>query len=282
MVRIAIVTDSTSCLPDAVIKLWGIHVVPVQVIVAGHGYDEGVEITPGRVAAAMRDKVSVSTSRPAPARFADVYNRIAEAGADVIVSAHMSSELSGTYDAAALAAERACVPTTVVDTRSIVMGLGFSVTAGAELARRGAQAKDVARRIQTVAGDSRVLFYVDSLEYLRRGGRIGSAGRWIGQALAMKPILHLADGRVQPLEKVRTANKAILRLEDLAVTAGEAGPCRVAVQHLDSEDRALALADRLRQRLPGVEVLVCDVGAVVGCHVGPGTVAVVVSPVPSP
>lgn len=256
--------------------------VPVQVIVAGHSYDEGVEITPERVATAMREKVPVSTSRPAPVRFADAYRRIADAGADAVVSAHMSSELSGTYDAAVLAADRARVPTTVVDSRSVVMGLGFAVAAGAELAQQGGDAEDVARRIKTVAGDSRVLFYVDSLEYLRRGGRIGSAGRWIGQALAMKPILHLADGRVEPLEKVRTANKAILRLEDLAVTVGQVGPCRVAVQHLDSEGRALDLADRLRQRLPGTEVLVCDVGAVVGCHVGPGTVAVVVSPVPSP
>ena len=124
-------------------------------------------------------------------------------------------------------------------------------------------------------------FYVDTLEYLRRGGRIGSARALLGSALAMKPLLHMADGRVEPLEKVRTSTKAIARLEEIAVerAGGDGSSVEIAVQHLDAAERADALASRLRERLPGLtEVTVCEVGAVIGAHVGPGVLGVVVAP----
>ncbi|MDP4014345.1 MAG: DegV family protein [Candidatus Nanopelagicales bacterium] len=278
MHRVAVVTDSTSTLPFEVVRELGIRVVPVHVVVGGHSFDEGVEITPDRVAEALRDRVAVSTSRPTPAHFLDVYQDAADAGAEQIVSAHMSAELSGTCEAAVLAAEKSPVPVSVVDSRSVVLGLGFAVAAGARLAALGEDAEVVADRISSVARRSHVLFYVDTLDYLRRGGRVGPAGRLIGHALAVKPILRLEDGRVQPMEKVRTTSKAIARLEELAVAAAASGPSLVGVQHLDAMDRASHLAERLRDRLPDADVKLGDVGAVVGSHVGPGTLAVVVSP----
>jgi DegV family protein with EDD domain len=282
MPRIAIVTDSTASLsPDAVAGL-DISVVPVQVIVDGHAYDEGAEISPLEVAQALRDSVSVTTSRPTPSAFIDLYRELAEQGVDAVVSIHLSTDLSSTYDSALLAAKSAPLPVVVVDSRSVSMGLGYAVIDAVAAAAEGSSPEDVAEVASQSAARNQVLFYVDSLEYLRRGGRIGSAQRIIGQALMVKPILHLVDGRVEPLEKVRTRGKALTRLLELAVEVAGDRPCRVSVQHLDAEQAAVQLADRLRERLGQSHVQIGEVGAVVGTHVGPGMISVIVSPIAQP
>ncbi len=278
----ALVTDSTANLPPTQVDFWGIRVVPVQVIVGDRALQEGVDVSASDVAAALRAGTTVSTSRPAPATFAQVYQQAADAGATHILSAHLSADLSGTYDAAVLAAADAPVPVTVVDSRSVSMGLGYGVVAAARVLARGGNVDEAAAAVVATAQASRVLFYVDSLDFLRRGGRIGSAQRLIGSALAMKPILHLAKGRVKPLEKVRTASRALARLEELAVESADGQPVGVAVLHLDAARRAADLAVGIRSRLPEADVIIGEVGAVIGSHVGPGMVAVVVSPVPDP
>jgi DegV family protein with EDD domain len=219
----------------------------------------------------------VTTSRPAPARFLQAYEEAREAGAESIVVATLSASLSATYESALIAAKEFDLPVHVVDTRTIAMGLGFAAVAGARAARAGASAEDVADEVQRRAEGSTTLFYVDTLEYLRRGGRIGAARAAMGQALQVKPILTVADGHVVKLEQVRTAGRALARLEDLAAAAAGDGPADVAVQHLATPERADALAERLRQRLPAASVVVCPVGGVVGAHVGPGMVAAIVS-----
>ena len=185
---------------------------------------------------------------------------MAAAGAENIVSAHLSADLSGTYDAALLAAAEAPIPVTVVDSRSVSMGLGYGVIAAARVLAQGADVAQAADAVTVTSAASRVLFYVDSLDFLRRGGRIGAAQRLVGSALAVKPILHLAKGRVQPLEKVRTAARAMTRLEDLAVESAGDAPVGVAVLQLDAERRAEDLAERLRTRLPEAEVLLGTLG----------------------
>lgn len=276
--RVAVVTDSTAYLPAGRAVEIGIRVVPVQVVIAGRAYDEGSEVTPDQVAVALREWQPVSTSRPAPETFLAAYRELAEAGATGIVSAHLSADMSGTFESALLAARAAPVPVRVVDSRSIAMGLGYAVLTGAELARAGEGVDAVAAAIEKRSTSSSVFFYVDTLEYLRRGGRIGAAQKLLGQALKVKPLLELVDGRVAPLEKVRTASKALARLEEIAVERAGPGDVDVAVQHLQSPDRAAELALRLGERLPRADVVVGQVGAVVGAHVGPGMVAVVVSP----
>jgi DegV family protein with EDD domain len=179
-----------------------------------------------------------------------------------------------------LAAKDAPVPVVCVDTRTVAMAMGFAVLAGAHAAAAGADVDTVADAVRTTAASSHALFYVDTLDYLRRGGRIGAATALVGQALAVKPILHLVDGRVTPLEKVRTASRALARLEELVVERAAGRPCDVAVHHLDASARAEALAGRLIARLTDSRVLVSEVGAVVGAHVGPGMVAVGVVPRP--
>ncbi|PYC77094.1 fatty acid-binding protein DegV [Streptomyces tateyamensis] len=278
--ELAIVTDSTAYLPQDEIDRHRISVVPLSVVLGDAVLTEGVEIAPKDVAEALRAKQQLTTSRPNPETFAAAYRAAAEAGATGVVSVHLSGELSGTSDAARLAAAEAPVPVRVVDSRLVGMALGYPVLAAAEARDAGLDLDGVAEAASRRAELTRGYFYVDTLEHLRRGGRIGAARALIGSALAVKPLLHLDGGRIEPLEKVRTASRAIARLEELAVEqalAGE-GPVDITVHHLAAEDRAAALAERLRERVPGLRSLyVGEVGAVIGAHVGPGMLAVVVS-----
>ncbi len=276
---LAIVTDSTAYLPQDAVDRHGITVVPLSVAVGDEALVDGVEISPKDVAEAMRAKRRVTTSRPSPETFAAAYRAAAEAGARGIVSLHLSAELSGTCEAARLAAAEAPVPVRVVDTRLIGMALGYGVLAAAEAAEAGLSLDEAtaagAKRASLTSG----FFYVDTLEYLRRGGRIGAARALLGSALAVKPLLHLSGGRIEPLEKVRTASRAIARLEEIAVERAGDREVDITVHHLAAEDRAEPLAARLRERVPGLrDLVVTEVGAVIGAHVGPGLLAVVLSP----
>jgi DegV family protein with EDD domain len=276
--RVAVIADSTCYLPSGWAVELGIDIVPVQVIVAGQPFDETEDAQAQRVADALRAWQPVTTSRPSPMRFLQAYALAEEAGAAEIVVATLSASMSATYESALLAAKECDVPVTVVDSRSIAMGLGFAAVSGARAARAGADAATVAAIIERRATSSSVFFYVDTLEYLRRGGRVSAARAAVGHALQVKPLLQVTDGQVTRLDQVRTAGKALARLEDLAVSVADGHDVDVAVQHLASPDRADALADRLRARLPGTEVVEGVVGGVVGAHVGPGMVAVVVAP----
>ena len=276
---VSLVTDSTAYLSDEAVSRHGVDVVPLSVVMGDQDLEEGVAVTPGDVAAALQRKVHVTTSRPSPEAFAAAYRAAAERGATGIVSLHLSAELSGTYEAAQLAAEDAPVPVRVVDTRMVAMALGYPVLTAAQVAQAGGSLDEVAAAAEKRAAATTGFFYVDTLEYLRRGGRIGAARAMLGSALAVKPLLHLADGRIQPLEKVRTSSRAIARLEEIAIAQAGTGEVDLAVHHLAAEPGALLLAERLRERIPGLhELYVGEVGAVIGAHVGPGLLAVVVSP----
>jgi DegV family protein with EDD domain len=277
--RVAVVTDSTAYLPAGVAERLGVTVVPLRVVLGGVAGAEGSEVTPADVAAALARWVPVSTSRPSPADFVAAYRAALDSGASRVVSLHISSELSGTWDSARLAAGECGGETVirVVDSRTTSMGLGFAVLAAAEAARDGAGLEETYGAAVRSAERTTTLFYVDTLEHLRRGGRIGAARALLGTALSVKPILHVADGRIVPLEKVRTASKGMARLEALAVQAAGDGPVDAAVHHLAAPERAATLTERLRARLPGLrELYTSEVGAVVGAHVGPGLLGVVV------
>jgi DegV family protein with EDD domain len=283
-VTTALVTDSTAYLGADLLRAHGIRVVPLHVVVGGRERAEGIDIDAAEVAAALRAFTPVSTSRPSPQAVLEVYEAAIAAGADAIVSVHISADMSSTVGSAQLAASHASVPVTVVDSRTMGMAMGYAVCAGAEAAATGAAPEEVAALVEARSSASSVVFYVDTLEHLRRGGRIGTAGALLGSALAIKPILGVSDGHIVPVEKVRTASRAIARLEELALIAAASAPegadgVDIAVHHLDSADRAEALADRLRARTTGLHDLrVVELGAVVGAHVGPGTLAVAVCP----
>ncbi|HEX6887434.1 MAG TPA: DegV family protein [Candidatus Nanopelagicales bacterium] len=274
---VAIVSDSTGYLtPDLTPP--GLTVVPVAVILDGRSYDEGVEISLAEVADALRRKEAVSTSRPAPARFAAAYAAAAEAGHEAVVSVHLSGDLSGTLDAARIAARGCAIPVTTVDSRTVGTALGFAVRAAAAAAAAGASAEEVAAVASRAAADSRTWIVVDSLDQLRRGGRIGAAQALLGNALMVKPILGLEDGMIVPLEKLRTMSRAVARMAEMASAYAGSRACDVIVQHCAAPERAGELAETLGEALPAGDVHLVEVGAVISAHVGLGTVSVAVCP----
>ncbi len=385
--RVAVVTDSTAALPVGAAERWGITVVPLDVVVDGHRFAEGVSLAPDELVAALRRGAAVSTSQPAPEAFARAYARAAAAGAESVVSVHLSGELSGTVAAAHSAAERAPLPVHVVDSRTAAMALGSAALAaawtaagvpsderfvvppavpaaaparrtaeGASLAHRrdagaerlpgGASSStplpdlargldaareaarphasdaprategrhlpewwhvpdgwhlpaalrrpaasppptlpgpdEVAEAARAAAAAARVWFLVDSLEHLRRGGRLSGPAAALGTVLGLRPLLTVSDGRVVVAEKIRTRRAARARLEAVAVAAAAAhGPVRLVVHHLGEAEAAAELAARIAHGIgSGVrETIVTEAGAVLGAHVGPGLVAVVVAPV---
>lgn len=275
---VVLVSDSTSVDTEMAERL-DVVAVPLQVVIGATSYDEGSAASPESVAEALQHRQPVSTSRPAPEAFLRVYERAARAGAEAVVSIHLSSEVSGTFESAELAARQCSIPVVTVDSRQLGMGTGFAVEAAAAALDDGATADEAAAVARKRAEMTVALFYVDTLEFLRRGGRVGAAAALVGSALAVKPLLKVDNGRIVPMEKVRTSSKALLRLEELAVEAAGEAAVDIAVSHLANSDRANALAEHLRERVAHVHALVVNqVGAVIGAHVGPGMLAVVISP----
>jgi DegV family protein with EDD domain len=275
---VAVVTDSTADLPPELVTARGITVVPLVVTINGVEGLEGEDVTPTGVAGALAARGTVTTSRPAPEAFTRVYRSLLDAGATGVVSVHISGELSGTCDSARLAAADLAPSVTVVDSRSTGMGLGFAVLAAASTAAEGADPSSVRQAALEAAARTDTYFYVDTLEYLRRGGRIGAAAALLGSALSVKPILHMVEGAIVVREKVRTSSRALARLVDIAVETAGTSQVDVAVHHLANPARAealaAALADRLDDRLR--ERHVCEIGAAIAAHVGPGLLSVVV------
>lgn len=276
---VAVVTDSTAYLPNDQIERYAMTVVPLAVVIDGVEGREGVDVAPSQVAAALNGRrVSVSTSRPSPEQFAQAYRRLLDAGASGVVSVHLSANLSATWESAKLAADQFGAAVAVVDARSTGMGLGFPALAAASAAAEGADLSGVRDAALAAIERTHTYFYVDTLEFLRRGGRVGTASALLGTALSVKPILHVVDGSIVLRDKVRTASRALARLVDVAVEAADGSDVDIAVHHMDAVDRAdsiaRSLADRLGDRMR--DRYVTEIGAVVAAHAGPGLAGVVV------
>lgn len=275
---VAVVTDSTAYLPETLAAKPTI--VPLTVVLGDRQGREGIDITAAEVASALTEgKIGVTTSRPAPAQFAEVYAALLHEGFTEVLSVHLSARLSGTVEAAAQAAASLNGRVRVVDSGSVAMGLGFPVIAALETAEAGGSLTEVARATQSAIERTTTLFCAGTLEYLRRGGRIGAAAALLGTALAVKPILRVAPGEaVAVSDRVRTTGRAIERLIELAVQAAGTSPVSVSVHHLSEPARARDVADRMAIRL-GDQMRQChvsEVGAVVGVHTGPGLLGIVV------
>jgi DegV family protein with EDD domain len=274
---VRVVTDSTACLSPGKLLELGVDVVPLRVMIGNRTATDGVDVSSAEVARALRSKVAVSTSRPTPAEFAERFQQVLDGGASHVVSVHLSSALSGTWESAVLAAQD--FPhgiVRVVDSRSTAMGLGFAVIAAAERAAAGGSAAEVQGAATATVDATRALFYVDTLEHLRRGGRIGTAAALFGTTLSVKPLLQLVEGQIVPLEKVRTSSKALARLVELTVRAAGARPVDLAVHHVAAAERAGEVERQIRDQLPKLgESSVSELGPVIGAHLGPGVVGVV-------
>jgi fatty acid kinase fatty acid binding subunit len=274
---VRVVTDSTAYLPAE--RSAGLTVVPLTVTISGRDGFEGVDVSPYEVARALGERrAPVTTSRPAPAEFAEVYRALLGDGATGVVSVHLSKELSGTYDSAAQAATEFDGRVLVADSATTGMALGFVALAAVSSAEAGDGAEAVRSAALAAVDRTSTLFYVDTLEFLRRGGRISAASALLGTALSVKPILHVVGGKVVLKEKVRTSARGLARLADLAVEAAGSSDVDVAVQHLAAADRADALHADLKDRL-GVRIrrgCVIEVGAALAAHTGPGVIGVAI------
>lgn len=282
--QVRVVTDSTAALPAHLVEVAGLTVVPLSVVLDGAppSDDGGVDAA---LADALRGGSRMTTSQPSPEAFARAYAALSSSGASAIVSVHISGELSGTVGSAADGARGCSVPVHVVDSRTVALGTGFAALAAAEAAAAGASAEDVARVARDVSRRSSVLFAVQDLAYLARGGRIGSARAFVGSVLGVRPVLSVSDGRIGVAETIRGAGRAARRLVELALEAARGlapQQVRVAVHHFDASEPATRLADQLDQGLAKENVahdpvLVAEVSAVVGVHTGPGVLGVVVA-----
>ena len=269
--RVAIVTDSTADLAPDLVHERGITVVPLTVMLDGRDYLDGVDITADEFYARLAASGGMaSTSQPAPGRFAETYSRLL-ADHDEVLSLHISARLSGTYEAATQGAELVdAARVRVVDTEMVSMPLALLVLAASAMAAEGAEAVAIAERLRPVRERMRVYFMVATLEYLRRGGRIGRAGALVGSVLQVKPVLTIAEGEVTPLERVRTQERALSRVIELASSVDR--PVCALVGHAAAAEAADRIARALEPHADSL--IVAPLGPVVGAHAGPGTVGV--------
>ncbi len=276
---IAVITDSTACLPKYVVERDRISVVPVQVTIDDTTKDEGVELNSLAVLAAINTGKHVTTNHPSPQTFQNLFSTLQMQGYDEVLAIHLSSELSATYSACVTAARDSSIPVRVIDSRSIGLGLGFCVMAASAAVKRGAALNEVAEIAASKGKSAKIWLAVETVDHLRKGGRIGTAQAFVGTALGIKPILEITGGKVVPFDKVRTTLRANSRLVELAVEAASElnGKVEIGIQHSGNRDRADSLAKEIGKSLPGVSVVVAELGAVLSAHAGPGAVSVTVS-----
>jgi DegV family protein with EDD domain len=277
--NIAVVCDSTAYLPAEVVASHEIHAISLYVSVDGEQEPESEIVDYGAFYERLRaSEGGAMTSQPSVGDFVSVYEPLLAEGRDV-VSIHISSGISGTFEAAGQARDRLVAESKggerihLFDSRSACGGMGFSVLAAAAAARAGAGAEGVLARARQAREELKMWFAIDTLEYLRRGGRIGGARAWIGSALKIKPILTLEE-EITPVERVRTRARSLERLRDYARQHHEAGFDAWVIQHIQDFDTASALADDCREIFGCEPVYISEIGPVIGAHVGPGLIGV--------
>ena len=270
---VAIVTDSTADLPSQLVKARGITIVPLTLNFEGRSLLDGVDIRPSEFYRKLPNATThPTTSQPSAGRFADTYAQLLNDHSEV-VSIHISEKLSGTYASAVQGAEMTDPKrVTVIDSELVSMSLGLLTLAAADTAAKGADAKSVTEKISAMRDSVQTYFSVATLEFLRRGGRIGRASALLGSVLQVKPVLCIRDGLVTPLERVRTFDRALNRIVQLTREVDRGQGLCVIVGHADAEEDAERVARKLD---PIAETLMIQpLGPVVGAHAGPGVVGV--------
>lgn len=271
---VTVVVDSTSDLPARLKTDLGIVTVPLTVAFGDRTFKDGIDLTPS----AFLDRLKASsttptTSQPPVAAFADVFAKELERGHDVLCLT-IASELSGTFNAARLAAESLDASRIrIVDGRTVSIHLGFGALAAARSARSGEGLDEVETAATGTISRSQIFVVLETLEFLRRGGRIGKAQALVGSVLSLKPVLTVRDGQVTPLERVRTWRKAMDRMIELV---REQGPLEaLAVYHVGNEPDAKVMAERLSDLIPADQILIGEAGPVVTTYAGPGALGAV-------
>jgi DegV family protein with EDD domain len=278
MKKVVILTDSTAYLPAENLQAENIVTVPLNVIWGEEIFEDGISITPDAFYQRLKtDRKMPTTSQVSVGRMDEKFRELLGQGYDVL-GIFISSSLSGTVQSAVQArqelGEQDQARIAIFDSQSTTMALGFQVLAAARAANQGANLSECVQAAEKARSQSGVMFVVDTLEFLHRGGRIGGAQRFLGTALNMKPILQINGGKIEAVERVRTKGKAIDRLVDMVVErcAGK-GPVHLAAPHAQAAEEARLLIEKVSARLEISESMITELSPVIGTHVGPGTVA---------
>lgn len=274
--KVAIVVDSTAYLPPEIIQQYQMQVVPLLVNWEGESLRDNVDIKPDAFYRRLQNsKVLPSTSQPSPGDFQVAFEKAAET-AEAIVCLTISQPLSGTY-ASAIAAQQMVegIPIEVIDSRSATMGLGFMALAVAHAAEKGADYMEAANAARSLIPKMQILFVVDTLEFLHRGGRIGGASRYIGTMLSIKPILRLEDGKIEPLQRVRTKSKAVTQMLQIMAEETAGKKTHAAVIHAAAAAEGEQIFARVQEQMAPETLYLTEISPVIGTHTGPGAVAVV-------
>ena len=280
--RIGIVCDSTCDLGTAVLAALGVEMVPLKVTFGDTSYLDWVELGPEQFFEKLAAAPALpTTSQPSPADFAAVYARLADEGCEEIVSIHLTSALSGTIESALMAAANAPVPVRVIDTLTVCMGVALPLLAAVDARNAGADGATIEAAARAVVKTTRILFALNTLDYLVKGGRAGKAQGLAASLLSIKPVLTTnAEGTIEPFKKLKGTAKAIQAIADEIAAAGAGGAVRVGILH----SMAPQLVEALRSAIDatGVDVSYVDtieVGAVIGTYAGPGAIGAAFHPV---
>jgi DegV family protein with EDD domain len=271
--RVRIVTDSACDLPQSIADELGIEIVPLTIRIDGVEYVDRADLTPAEFWAKCATSPTLpETAAPAPGQFEAVYRRLAAEGATSIVAINLSAALSATMQSAELAARAVAdtIQVTVIDSQQVTMGLGLVVSRAARLAAQGGSHQQVVDLALRLSEHTKVWGALDTLENLKKGGRIGGAKALLASALAIKPIIEVRDGKVEQGGKQRTRSKALQHVVDKVVEAGTIET--LMVMHADCSD-VDTFVEMLRPHHSG-EIIVGDIGPVVGTHAGHGTIGV--------
>ena len=272
---LGIVTDSTAYLAQDFIDRNQIKVIPIQVVIDGKAHADSPEISVAELVSALRAGKSVTTARPGVQNFTEAYQELINAGVTEILSIHISGKLSGTYESAVMARKQFEIPIAVLDSKGVAGFLALSVIEAAKLRASNQSLSNIEVELQDSIANRKMYFYVDTLEFLQKGGRVSSLRSKVGQLFTVKPILKMENGQVELHELVRTEAKAVKRLVELATQEKSANS--YLINHVAAAARAAQVAQELTAKNPAAEFLVSEVGAVVAAHVGPGAVSVVVN-----
>jgi DegV family protein with EDD domain len=279
MSKIAIVTDSTAYLPIEIIEKYDITVIPLMVNFGQQSYREGQDIQPGEFYEMLtREKVFPTTSQPAVGEVVAAFERLLETH-DSVIALFISAGLSGTVNSAEAAARMVGGDITVIDSKITAAGLAYLVKEACKMREAGLDKQAIVDKLLELREGIKAYFVVDSLEHLHRGGRIGGVSAAIGTLLQVKPILHVKEGKLELLEKVRTRKKAFARAFELIRENSEAGkPLTIQVVYTSSKADGEALLEQTKAEFPQATVELVPLGPVIGAHVGPGMMALLFYP----
>ena len=271
---VVVITDSSARLPDELRQQWAIREVPLHILLDDTDLRDGVDEIPDNI----HDYGQATTAAATPVELGDAYRQaLADSGGDGVVAVHLSAALSGTIGAAQVTAAEIGPAVRVLDSRSAAMNTGFVALAAAQAAAGGADLDTVAQAAADAVGRNHGFIVVHQLDNLRRSGRIGGAGAWLGTKLSLKPLLRIDDGKLVLAQRVRTANKAVATMIDRVCDVVDGRSASIAVHHVANPDGAANLAAALAERLPDcTPAIVTDLGPVLALHVGAGALAVCV------